>query len=214
MMSKRNRDFVLSNGERIIYIPGIDSNNHPLLKNKLIDREELKDLGLFLEKHRVSKAFTTGVFDMTHFGHARYLELARSLAGRLGVLMVGLNSDNSVHKLKGPDRPIVSEMQRAEMLAFLECVTYITIFDEVNGAATIKQFRPNAYLCVEGSWEGDLEAKSEVKAMKRIGKVYYTPRQGPTISTTAIIEKIQRQNSKQLLSEFRNILKNKNGFEA
>ena len=84
--------------------------------------------------------FTNGCFDILHAGHVRYLEAARMLGH---VLIVGINSDASVQELKGPYRPIVPEDDRSEILAALESVTYVTIFEEPTPAELIELVRPS-----------------------------------------------------------------------
>jgi len=200
-MSSENRVFEVNGHPIEIYsIPGFSEVDiSPSLTRKLIPREELSDLGDFLRRRGSSIAFTTGVFDMIHIGHVRYLQLARSLGD---VLFAGVNTDNSVRHLKGEGRPILDQNVRAEMLSYLGIVDYISYFDEPTGAESIRILKPNSYLCVEGSWEGDIATKEEVIAMSELGgKVYYTPRQGPTISTSQIIEKIGTGAIEQLAKD-------------
>jgi rfaE bifunctional protein nucleotidyltransferase chain/domain len=83
-----------------------------------------------------------GCFDILHVGHVRYLEDARS---RGDVLIVALNSDSSVRSLKGPDRPRVPLAERAELLAALRCVDFVTSFDEATVEATLRALRPNVH---------------------------------------------------------------------
>ena len=87
--------------------------------------------------------FTNGCFDLLHIGHVRYLAEARSHGN---VLVVGLNSDASVRGLKGPRRPLVPQAERAEMLAHLASVDYVTIFDEPTADALIEVVRPAIYV--------------------------------------------------------------------
>ncbi len=198
-MSKNKVLQVKSSKINVSFLPGSNGITHPKLNAKLIPREELGALGEFLRRRGLRVAFTTGVFDMIHIGHVRYLELAKSLGH---ILVVGLNSDSSVKKLKGDDRPVLDEGKRSEMLSFLEAVDYITIYPEPTGGEVIKILKPNAYLCVEGSWDGDLAIKDEVKSMvKHKGEVFYTPRQDPVLSTTAIIEKIGKQYAEELIQK-------------
>jgi len=199
-------------GERVIKINGVDTEisfieglskveKTTSLRAKLVPRDEILELGEFLRKRSLEISFTTGVFDMIHIGHARYMQLARSLGD---VLVVGLNSDDSVHALKGPDRPILNEERRAEMLSFLSFVDYITIYPESTGAEVIRLLKPNKYLCVEGSWDGDIATKDEVVAIaENGGQVYYTPRQSPTLSTTTIISQISDLVGKEKDEELR-----------
>jgi len=87
--------------------------------------------------------FTNGCFDILHLGHVRYLREARSLGD---VLVVGLNSDASVRMLKGPDRPIVPQSERAEMLCHLRWVDYVCIFDEMRPNALIEVVQPHIHV--------------------------------------------------------------------
>jgi len=86
--------------------------------------------------------FTNGCFDLLHVGHLRYLQAARALGDRL---VVGLNSDASVRGLKGPERPLVTELERAELLLGLACVDAIVIFDEPTAEGAIRVIRPAVY---------------------------------------------------------------------
>lgn len=85
-------------------------------------------------------AFTNGCFDIIHAGHVRYLKKARSLAD---VLVVGMNSDKSIKSIKGPDRPIVPESERAEVLCALESVDYVVLFGDPTPIKLIEAIRPD-----------------------------------------------------------------------
>jgi rfaE bifunctional protein nucleotidyltransferase chain/domain len=87
-------------------------------------------------------ALTNGCFDLLHLGHVRYLQAARAH----GRLVVALNSDASVRRLKGPDRPIVPEAERAELLAALRPVDLVTVFDEPTAAEVLLALRPDVYV--------------------------------------------------------------------
>lgn len=93
-----------------------------------------------LKKQRL--VLTNGCFDLLHTGHVRYLQQARALGD---ALIVALNSDRSVQQLKGPMRPVNSEQDRAEVLAALRCVDYVTIFDERRVTDVIKKLKPAIY---------------------------------------------------------------------
>ncbi len=86
---------------------------------------------------------TNGCFDLLHVGHVRYLQRARALGDALAV---GVNSDASVRKLKGPGRPVTPQDERAEVLAALESVDFITIFDEDTAESLVAQVRPDVYV--------------------------------------------------------------------
>ena len=109
---------------------------------KIVSREELAGL---LETERQSArriVFTNGCFDILHVGHARYLAQARALGD---LLVVGLNSDSSVQAIKGENRPLVLENERAEMLSHLESVDYVCIFPESRPDALLEVVRPHIH---------------------------------------------------------------------
>jgi D-glycero-beta-D-manno-heptose 1-phosphate adenylyltransferase len=130
--------------------------------------------------------FTNGVFDLLHPGHIRYLQAARALGD---VLVVGVNSDQSVRGNKGPDRPITPEIERAEILAALACVDAVVIFDEPTPADIIRAVQPD--VLVKGAdWAADaIVGRDTVEA--RGGRVERIPVE-PDWSTTAIVERIRR----------------------
>jgi rfaE bifunctional protein nucleotidyltransferase chain/domain len=87
-------------------------------------------------------AFANGLFDLLHVGHLRYLQAAR-LEG--DVLVVGINSDGSARELKGPDRPMVPENERAELIAGFSCVDHVVIFDELTVEPLLRALRPDVH---------------------------------------------------------------------
>lgn len=87
--------------------------------------------------------FTNGCFDLLHLGHVRYLQEARSLGD---FLILGLNSDTSLRQLKGPGRPLIPEGERAEILAALSCIDYVTIFSEPVASPLVELLRPAIYV--------------------------------------------------------------------
>jgi rfaE bifunctional protein nucleotidyltransferase chain/domain len=130
--------------------------------------------------------FTNGVFDLLHPGHVRYLQAARAHGD---LLIVGLNSDASVRRNKGPERPINPENERAEVLAALACVDAVSIFDDDTPADIIRRVQPD--ILVKGSdWPADqIVGRDTVEA--RGGRVILEPvEQGH--STSTIIEKARR----------------------
>jgi D-glycero-beta-D-manno-heptose 1-phosphate adenylyltransferase len=111
-------------------------------ETKILTLEALQPV---IEKHRQNRktiSFANGCFDLLHVGHIRYLEGARRLGD---ILIVGLNSDNSVKKLKGPLRPLMPEDERAEILAAISYVDYIVIFDEPTVQRLLLQLRPDVH---------------------------------------------------------------------
>ncbi len=131
--------------------------------------------------------FTNGCFDLMHVGHVRYLEAARALGD---LLVVGVNSDASVRTLqKGPDRPIVPQDQRAEVLAALACVDYVVQFGEPDPGRLIAELQPDV-LVKGGDWAPEqIVGRETVEA--RGGTVRTIPLV-PGASTTSLIETIRK----------------------
>lgn len=152
---------------------------------KIIPRETLQSI---LERHRHRGeriVFTNGCFDLLHIGHARYLAAARALGD---LLVVGVNSDASVRVLKGPDRPVVPETERAELLAHLAAVDYVCLFDETLPNALIAEVRPQVH--VKG---GDYEAEKlpETPVVRQCGGQVVILPLVEGRSTSALIERIR-----------------------
>ncbi|HXX14240.1 MAG TPA: D-glycero-beta-D-manno-heptose 1-phosphate adenylyltransferase [Candidatus Eremiobacteraceae bacterium] len=129
--------------------------------------------------------FTNGCFDLLHPGHIHSLEAARALGD---YLVVGINSDETVRILKGPDRPVMPQTERAEILASLECVDAVVIFDELSPQKVVAALLPD--VLVKGSdWPGNqIVGREEVEAAG--GKVVLIDNL-PGYSSTEILEKIR-----------------------
>jgi rfaE bifunctional protein nucleotidyltransferase chain/domain len=130
--------------------------------------------------------FTNGVFDILHVGHVRYLEQARALGDEL---VVAINSDRSVRELKGAGRPLMNQNERAEILAALRVVGYVTVFDEVSPRSLIARLLPDV-LVKGGDYALDeIHGREEVEAAG--GRVVSLPFvEG--ISTSTIIERMKK----------------------
>ncbi len=111
--------------------------------NRILGREEAAALIESLKAQGKKVVFTNGCFDILHVGHLRYLEQAREQGD---ILVVGVNSDASVKRLKGPTRPINSELDRAEMLAGLKAVDYTVIFTEDTPVEIIEELKPSIHV--------------------------------------------------------------------
>lgn len=114
--------------------------------------------------------FTNGCFDLLHPGHTRYLSEARALGD---TLIVAVNSDRTVTELKGPGRPVFPERERAEILAALEAVNYVTIFDDLTPQAIIARMLPNV-LAKGGDWSLD-QIVGRIEVESAGGKVVAVP---------------------------------------
>jgi rfaE bifunctional protein nucleotidyltransferase chain/domain len=152
--------------------------------NKILDREILKEKLAVLRKEGKKIAFTNGCFDILHVGHVRYLKEAKKTAD---ILILALNSDSSVRAIKGEKRPLVGEEERAELLAALECIDFVTIFTEPTPLALICYLQPDL-LIKGGDWPEDkVVGRDEIK--KWGGHVTIIPEVAGK-STTNIVDKI------------------------
>jgi rfaE bifunctional protein nucleotidyltransferase chain/domain len=132
---------------------------------------------------------TNGCFDLLHVGHVRYLEEARSLGD---VLVVAINGDASARELKGPGRPLNSELERAEVVASLRCVSAVTIFEEDTALELVHALKPDVY--VKGGDYSDDPADAayppEAHAVTRDGGTVAIVALTPGRSTTRLLEQI------------------------
>ena len=149
------------------------------LNRLLLERECLRAAGQKL-------VFTNGVFDILHVGHVRYLEQARTLGD---VLLVAINSDAAVRELKGEGRPLMNQDERAEILAALRTVDYVTIFDDISPRALIARLLPDV-LVKGGDYALDeIHGREEVEAAG--GRVVSLPFVKGA-SSSRIIEKMKK----------------------
>ena len=160
------------------------------MKQKLKERKELLEIIKGLKAKRKRIVFTNGCFDLLHIGHVRYLEKARGLGD---VLVVGVNSDASVQKLKGPQRPILPEEERAEILSGLGCVDYVTLFSELDPLKLITSLHPDV-LVKGGDWTKEQIVGREV-VERSGGEVVIIPFVGKA-STSNLIETILKRHEK------------------
>jgi rfaE bifunctional protein nucleotidyltransferase chain/domain len=158
--------------------------------SKIKAREELVPLITKLKSEGKTVGFTSGTFDILHAGHVAYLDEARK---RCDALIVGINSDDSVRLYKDPSRPIVSQNDRAAVIAALESVSYVMIFNETNNQANITLLKPDLYIKA-GDYAEEQTAKSKQLTSAPLvhaygGRVEIIPfKEGH--SSTSIINKI------------------------
>jgi rfaE bifunctional protein nucleotidyltransferase chain/domain len=152
--------------------------------DKIHTRESLKEKIDQLRKEGKKIVFTNGCFDILHVGHTRYLREARRAGD---VLILALNSDNSVRALKGEKRPLIPEDERADVVASLESVDFVIIFHEPTPLELIEYLKPDI-LIKGGDWKED-EVVGRESVKKWGGKVVIIPEVKGS-STTNIVEKI------------------------
>ncbi len=129
--------------------------------------------------------FTNGCFDVLHLGHTSYLRQARELGDRL---VVAVNSDESVRRLKGPDRPVNAQSDRAAVLAALECVDYVTVFDGETPIPLIERLQPQVYV-KGGDYSAEMLAEADV--VRGYGGEVVMVGYVPAHSTTALVDRIR-----------------------
>ncbi len=161
------------------------------MKEKIKTKEDLHRIVEDLKKKGKRIVFTNGCFDLLHLGHIRYLEKAKSLGD---ILVVGVNSDRSVQSLKGPERPILPEEERAEILSGLECVDYITLFDGLTPLELISSLQPHI-LVKGGDWAKETTVGREV-VERSGGEVVILPFVEGS-STSNLIETILKRYEKR-----------------
>jgi D-glycero-beta-D-manno-heptose 1-phosphate adenylyltransferase len=150
------------------------------IEDMLAERARLRAAGARL-------VFTNGVFDLLHVGHVRYLAQARAFGD---ALVVAINSDRTVRELKGPDRPVFDQAERAEILAALRQVDYVVVFDDVSPRSLISQLLPDV-LVKGGDYQLDqIHGREEVEAAG--GKVISVPFVDGA-STTTLIERMKER---------------------
>ncbi len=152
----------------------------------LIKQSELNDLLKKLREEGKTIVTTNGCFDILHVGHVRYLEKTKSYAD---VLIVALNSDKSVKSIKGENRPINNENDRAEVLSALKSVDYVVLFDEDSPINLLLQIKPDVY--TKGA-DYNVETLPEAKKIMEIGTRIEFISFVEGKSTTSIIDKMRK----------------------
>jgi D-beta-D-heptose 7-phosphate kinase/D-beta-D-heptose 1-phosphate adenosyltransferase len=156
-------------------------------RRKRLSRARARTTVRAAQRRGEAVVFTNGCFDLLHVGHVRCLEAARRLGDRL---VVGVNSDASVRRLKGPGRPVVPAARRAEVLAALACVDWVVIFGETTPLALIRALRP-AVLAKGGDWTLDtIVGRLDVEGWG--GRVVRLP-ELPGVRTTRLLTRIRQR---------------------
>lgn len=157
-----------------------------MIQDKIKTREELANLCKQLKSEGKKIGFTSGAFDIVHAGHIKYLEKAKS---KVNILIVGVNSDESVKQYKGENRPVVKQDARVALIAALESVDYVFIFDERRNRKNLEELEPDYYIKAGDYSPEELTSKDVVE--KYGGQAIIMPfEQG--FSTTEMIDKIMK----------------------
>ena len=150
-------------------------------------RRDLAALGERLRREERRIAFANGCFDLLHVGHVRYLQGAREQGD---VLVVGVNSDRSVTALKGPGRPLLKAEARCELVAALECVDYVVVFDELNAESVLRDLRPDVHC--KGT-DYSVETVPEHEVMKALGGVVRIVGDAKSHSTRELVARMAKR---------------------
>jgi rfaE bifunctional protein nucleotidyltransferase chain/domain len=164
------------------------------VNTKVIPRAEVTSLGERLRGEGRRIAFANGCFELLHVGHVRFLEAARAEGD---VLVVGVNSDRAVTGLKGPGRPLLPADARVELVAALECVDYVVIFDEITAEAVLRDLRPHVQ-CKGTDYTA--ESVPERAVMEELGGTVRIVGDAKEHSTRDILAEI-RKRSKPVTSD-------------
>ena len=155
------------------------------MPGKLKSLEELKSIASQAKARGQKIVFTNGCFDILHRGHLHVLREAKALGD---LLIVAVNSDGSVKRLKGPSRPVINEAGRSELIAALEMVDYVTLFEEKDPRRLIEEIQPDI-LAKGGDWRRDQVVGADI-VERSGGKVAVIPYL-KGFSTTEIIERVR-----------------------
>lgn len=156
--------------------------------SRILDRNRLIARVAIARKHGARIVFANGCFDMMHVGHIRYLEGARSLGD---VLVVGINSDVQVRALKGEGRPLIPERERAEIIAAMRAVDFVTIFPEPTVEALLRAIRPDFHAKGTDYTEETVPERDVVRSYGGRVAIVGDPKDH---SSTEMIERVNRQS--------------------
>lgn len=158
------------------------------MKAKIVSAEELAAISENLRAAGKKLVATNGCFDLLHVGHVRYLKAARALGD---ALVVGINGDASVKTLKGKDRPLNGEHDRAEIVAALESVDHVTIFPEERASRFLEKARPAIYVKGGDYQSGTLNTEERAVLEKIAAEIRILPFEAG-YSTTALIKRLRK----------------------
>ncbi len=169
-------------------------------KRRLILPNKIEETGKIIHAKKKTIVYTAGAWDMLHVGQVRYLAEAKKQAD---VLIVGVSSNQTVSTLKGPNRPILDEKIRAEMISYLRFVDLVTIVPTLSNQPTLDQLQPDVYVTVKEDWNSGYQDSPEYQTVvNNGGRVELVDRQSPFISTTQILKKSASAQLNDILKDF------------
>ena len=169
-------------------------------KSRFISQSDLMALGEKLREKKKKVVFTAGSWDLVHVGQCRYLEKSREEGD---VLVVGVSSNAAIRSVKGPNKPILDEKIRAEILTYLRSVDFVTIIPEASCQPSLGLLKPDVYITVKEDWTGDYKSSREYKTVTSYGgRVEVVDRQSTSISTTQILQRAIGGHLSEVLKDF------------
>lgn len=173
------------------------------LNGKYVDTTELIDLRKKSKDKKI--VFTAGSWDLLHVGQMRYLEKAKEQGD---LLVVGVNSNEAIKKVKGSNKPILDEMVRAEAMTYLRSVDYVTIIPTPSCQPVLGLLKPDVYVTVGEEWNSDYKKSKEYETVVDYGgEVRLVERQSPFISTTSIVERVVGAHMGDLFKKYMKVRK-------
>ncbi len=156
-------------------------------KKRLVPMSDLMALHEKLNDKGKKIVFTAGSWDLLHVGQCRYLEEAKA---RGNILVVGVSSNDAIRRVKGPNKPILDEKIRAEMLTYLRAVDFVTILPEPSCQPSLGLLKPDVFITVKEEWASDYKNSKEYKTVDKYGgEVVVVDRQSTALSTTKIVQR-------------------------
>ena len=156
-------------------------------KKRLIPQSDLMTLHEKLKERNLKIVFTAGSWDLLHVGQCRYLEQAKKEGD---ILVVGVSSNIAISKVKGPNKPILDEKIRAEMLTYLRSVDFVTILPEPSCQPSLGLLKPDVFVTVKEEWAANYKESREYKTVTKYGgQVLVVDRQSTALSTTKIVQR-------------------------
>ncbi|HEY1835854.1 MAG TPA: adenylyltransferase/cytidyltransferase family protein [Candidatus Saccharimonadales bacterium] len=156
-------------------------------KKRLVSQSDLMALHEQLKDKGKKVVFTAGSWDLLHVGQCRYLEEAKA---RGDILVVGVSGNDAIRKVKGPNKPILDEKIRAEMLTYLRSVDFVTVLPEPSCQPTLGLLQPDVFITVKEEWASNYKESKEYKTVTKYGgEVIVVDRQSTALSTTKIVQR-------------------------
>jgi rfaE bifunctional protein nucleotidyltransferase chain/domain len=174
-------------------------------KKRLVPQSDLMSLSEQIKAKGKKIVFTAGSWDLIHAGQCRYIEKAKAEGD---VLVVGVSSNAAIKQVKGPNKPILDEKIRAEMLTYLRAVDFVTILPEPSCAPSLGLLRPDIYITVKEDWTDNYKQSREYKTVTSYGgEVQVVDRQSTSLSTTKIVQRAIGGHLGEVFKDFMDLRK-------